>query len=633
MIKKFLLTSAALLSMTGAWAIDDIKHDGITYSVSSSNIENNAIKKTTKETEESGNKATITEKITWSGKVSNIYVVEPTDLGDATSITFGEWTETLPSTNMESESDPETYNYEIDVEKYKELAIKYTWTMPLLRYFNYQVNLQTYTLNAADLTDSKYDVLVAYPVITEHPLTHVQSTVYFCIENFVYRKNIGGFKENENIYRVETFNANLINSDITSLTIGSTVTGHTGDFRNAEGLTSITSKSSAYEVVNEDRSVFLYNAGKTVLLYTSASNKIIELPGSVTSIAEGALAHCQNLVIKASGITGNPVLEGTNNILHKNEAILNGYVVTGFINQTAFDAISFEEGQSYDFTGATIEGSIDASDKINAKNNLILFFAEGADVTADKNVVIGGTCSNLVLEDGVAYNNTIKKFEAEEITYNRTLGIDENEKGVWNATIVPFAINDVSQFDVAKLISADASGFTVQQQTSMIENTPYLIRSKADSNTKKAEKITSINITVPTYVYMSNAQNSYSVNGVEFTGVYNEFNAYEAGYRYYTYTSEGNFVFVRKNTLAVFSPFHAYIKVSENFFSTPSAASVRFIDQFEEVIDENGISTDIEVIENVNANNDVVYDLNGKKVANLSARKLYIQNGKKFIKK
>ncbi|MGM9712341.1 MAG: hypothetical protein ACI3YO_10080 [Prevotella sp.] len=261
-------------------------------------------------------------------------------------------------------------------------------------------------------------------------------------------------------------------------------------------------------------------------------------------------------------------------------------------------APSFEVTDEVPIVDATKASVTDATVTLTNPNGLI-YLASGSTASGN-NVVVDGTCANLVLTDGHPFKAT-KQFTAANASYNMTAVAG----GKFGTLMLPFAVTTLP----GKAYSLD-QGVTyggdiyATEVNAIAANSPVLVTATGAYTTTEA----SVAATADTYT-----------NG-ELTGTYKAMPAEE---NTFVLQKHGDYVafFMVKDTKPTVNPFRAYIKAQSG------AASKEFVNV---IFDGNttGISN---MDTDGNAANDIIYDLSGRRV-NKAHKGVYIINGKKIIK-
>lgn len=251
-----------------------------------------------------------------------------------------------------------------------------------------------------------------------------------------------------------------------------------------------------------------------------------------------------------------------------------------------------------DLTNAKVTGDV----AITATNpNGLVYTKTGNTITGiTDNVVVDGTCANLVLTDGHPFTAT-KSFTATNASYNMTAVAGDK----FGTLMLPFAVETLP----GKAYSLD-QGVTyggdiyATEVNAIAANKPVLVTAKGD--------YVASNVSV--------AATGATLENGELVGTYAAMTALEGTF---VLQKHGDYVafFMVKGTKPTVNPFRAYIKAQNG------AASKEFVN-----VIFDGNTTGISNVNNQgNAANDIIYDLSGRRVNN--ARKgVYIINGKKIVK-
>ena len=246
-------------------------------------------------------------------------------------------------------------------------------------------------------------------------------------------------------------------------------------------------------------------------------------------------------------------------------------------------------------------GLSNAEINTTANPNTIIYAKSGA-VSNSNNVVVDGTCANLVLTDGHPFTAT-KSFTATNASYNMTAVAG----GKFGTLMLPFTVSTKP----GKAYSLDAD-------------------INAIDGTIKGSEVTSINANIPVLV---TATGNYAGSNVDvavtsastlytngnLTGVYQETYAPVGSYVLQNHTATNGVAFyLVGNVQPKVKPFRAYIPA---LGSNSKAIKV--------ILD--GETTGISNVENQNTEGEVIYDLSGRKVTK-AGKGVYIVNGKKIIK-
>lgn len=292
----------------------------------------------------------------------------------------------------------------------------------------------------------------------------------------------------------------------------------------------------------------------------------------------------------------------------------NNFTLT-YYAQTAEEIV---DGVHYYYTSCdapefTLTDEVPVVDATNAKitnativrknPNGIVYLAEGSTADNGNNIVVNGTCANLVLTDGHPFTAT-KNFEATNATYEMTAIAASTDKS-FGTIMLPFAINSLP--NGAKAYSLEnnvvlGEDIHATEVYSIAANTPTIVTAKG---TYSANKV-AIAATKSTYE-----------NG-QLVGTYKAMEAIENSYVLQKHDDRVAFYLVN-NTKPTVKPFRAYIK--------PQSTNAK---QFIKVVFD-GEATGIKEITSDNTKAEI-FDLSGRRVAK-AQKGVYIINGKKVIKK
>lgn len=248
---------------------------------------------------------------------------------------------------------------------------------------------------------------------------------------------------------------------------------------------------------------------------------------------------------------------------------------------------------SIDVTGMTNVTAI----KLTSANPNCLFIANSGKLSNTKNVIVSGTCANLVLEDGHPFKAPAD-FTATAASYTTTINTDAQV----GTLCLPFAATVPGEVTAWTLTYTSGDKATAAPvATTIPANTPVLLNGSG-SKTFSGSGAVSASAT--------------NVSGA-LTGV---FAATEVPADNYVLQKQGEKIgFFKVTGAKTINPFRAYLTAST---SAPGLSII-----FPEDNDVTGIS---EIEKMRNAENVTIFDLQGRKVAQ-PAKGLYIVNGKKVI--
>lgn len=260
---------------------------------------------------------------------------------------------------------------------------------------------------------------------------------------------------------------------------------------------------------------------------------------------------------------------------------------------TLTDEVPVVDATNAKITNATI---------VRNNPNGIVYLAEGSTADNGNNIVVNGTCANLVLTDGHTFTAT-KNFEATKATYEMTAIAASTNKS-FGTIMLPFAINSLP--NGAKAYSLEnnvvwGEDIHATEVSSIAANTPTIVTAKG---TYAANKV-AIAATKSTYE-----------NG-QLVGTYKAMEAIENSYVLQKHDDRVAFYLVN-NTKPTVKPFRAYIK--------PQSTNAK---QFIKVVFDSE-ATGIKEITSDNTKAEI-FDLSGRRVTK-AQKGVYIINGKKVKK-
>ena len=261
---------------------------------------------------------------------------------------------------------------------------------------------------------------------------------------------------------------------------------------------------------------------------------------------------------------------------------------------TLTDEVPVVDATNAKITNATI---------VRNNPNGIVYLAEGSTADNGNNIVVNGTCANLMLTDGHPFTAT-KNFEATNATYEMTAIAASTDKS-FGTIMLPFAINSLP--NGAKAYSLEnnvvwGEDIHATEVSSIAANTPTIVTAKG---TYAANNVA-----------IAATESSYE-NG-QLVGTYKAMEAIENSYVLQKHDDRVAFYLVN-NTKPTVKPFRAYIK--------PQSTNAK---QFIKVVFD-GEATGIKEITSDNTKAEI-FDLSGRRVTK-AQKGVYIINGKKVIKK
>lgn len=402
-------------------------------------------------------------------------------------------------------------------------------------------------------------------------------------------------------------------TNVTSVTIPNTVTSiDDAVFAEATSVTTIALQAGSANFALDTKSTdgvdsyYLYhkngeNKDKLLTTCNSTAKRLLELPADF---------NVANKAIKGSNLTI------VSNDASKIAAYDAGYIYNAGVNAKLVASTSLD-----------LRNNCKVMENLNINNsvaNCLVFFSEtsaNGKTISGNNVVVDGTCANFVITDREPYNNTVRNFEATNVTYKRSLN-----QAVWSSVVLPCNFKNTN-LKVADLTAFDGNTFTytILSNQEMSSCVPYMIKNTGSNVTAISSELTGVN------VKMSDASVAKDpINGATFKGTFSVVNGNQTANNFYTYNSAGTFVYVAPSGTSKIMPFHSYIEVEG---ASSSAPSIRYIDEFTGTTEEIDNQTAIEAIEENATVKNNMFDLNGNRVAAPVKGQMYINNGKKFIVK
>jgi len=251
----------------------------------------------------------------------------------------------------------------------------------------------------------------------------------------------------------------------------------------------------------------------------------------------------------------------------------------------------------------------------NAPANMMIKVAKANEIANDKNVIADGKCASFVLTDKQNFAPQ-SNFVAQTVGYART-----NTQG-YNTVCLPFDVKasdfpETCTLYVFKETSKEVVRFTEASTEDVIAaGTPILV-SDETTETGDAAKW-QMNLSTDRNVVASVSGNA---DADQTTGLNGAFMKRSLGTGYYKLNSEGT-KFVTTTSSSTITPFRFYL-------NEPAESVKSFVVSF-----SDGTETTIdELLNDKDTNVEVTYDLNGRRVLNVTHPGIYIKGGKKvYIK-
>lgn len=270
------------------------------------------------------------------------------------------------------------------------------------------------------------------------------------------------------------------------------------------------------------------------------------------------------------------------------------------VTSIASDAFVGQSDITYvDLSGTSITGN--TIDRTEFPADAIILLPAGNTTAVDtKNVVIGGVCEDLLLDDGKNFEIP-SDFTAVKVAQKREYTADKN-----STVCLPYALDETQASALGTFYepTAIASGtVTMTSVTKTEANVPYMLKAKG---TKVSAEM--VEVKKPT--------GALAGTETRFVGTYSGTTlSHTDTKQYYCFTTDGTFIHVETDDVHV-KPFRAYIALD--------SALGRSLD-----IDFGDGTTGIKNLK-VGVEDNVYYDLQGRRVL-YPKKGIYIQNGKKVI--
>lgn len=468
--------------------------------------------------------------------------------------------------------------------------------------------------------------------------------------NSINASEIESFDYNDykKTYKVTTIPSNFIKSTTQSLTISKSVNNIADDaFINAMQLNEIIiNKNGNYKVSNGcllayDNVNYTYTL---LFVMPNCSSTTIDLDDDVVAMSPNALACVRGVTINSAVLPGKSDAKG--NVVNNTSPAsvqeatdkegVTYYKVAGNVNNSDLATIigTSNNAKYIDFSEATIAESLDLSEYNSNEYNTIYIFGELAqDITVTgNNVVIDGTCANFVLNESAQAFYSPITFKADNATVNRSFSSN------WSTICLPFTVSADACDNYATKFNCTTGQLHDYDD---IENTftfvitnqiPAYVATiiKGNGNLPTFEGVTVTKTPVNDDIVkvdnpMISANFVGTLTSVKLDRIDEEGDFYNYGF------INNNLTRLNGNTI---KGFRAYLEAPRSAWSDPASASARVVDfggNEIDVIDFQENSTDIEAISTTD-DIEVVYNMNGQRVENISAAGIYVVNGKKMIK-
>lgn len=387
-----------------------------------------------------------------------------------------------------------------------------------------------------------------------------------------------------------------------------TLTDGTYSFTMADA--NVTIAATFEEIPDEEVTVDLDESGSTATM-TINNNE-----ATLTGVTLSATAT----TITVSGT----VNDGTNDIPVKSIA---DNAFSSITDKTAIKAIDLS---ATSVTGIAVNRESGIFSGFGKETIIYLPSGEGNTAVGQKNVVIGGTCSDFEMEDGESYSiPESKSFTATSAAFKRTF--TANQK----CTVClpyPFTATGGTIYEFTGIVDNQVQMTAKTDGSTLSANTPYIFEPSSGSESISASSVT---------ISMSDApKTENTADKFNFVGTYESKVWSTAPSGIYGFAAEAGGgatagQFVRVGIGASIAPFRAYLEYTGDEAGKPS--TTRTISNLPEVLDivwisASGGTTGINGLDHQAADDAPMYNLSGQRV-DKSYKGIVIQNGKKMIKK
>lgn len=649
-MKKFLLTSCAILSAIGVQAqIVDFEYGGVDYEATLTSHRAVVVNDTTEEFGSTNETAVLAMDIHTITSNFNYYDASAVNVAkqpSATIATFEIYEAGTKSAYVGNTTTPQNY-YSVGTAEYTQFfedvkpellgdSIK-TYTelqsetgVTAYYYWEYDpAALSWRYVKATGIEDANLNRNGYYKRVVNGTIK-----IYFLIRQIGVAQRNATTTHRRDSCIVTKIEGVINNKTIQSITIGKDVNSI------EEGAFYKDPKLNNFTLETEDNFIYengiLYNSDQTAIIVASCDVQSQTIPATVSYIYESAFYNTKNAISITSmngALETNSGTQGDNvtfitpsaSLTITPDGVNGGYVVTGNVTQSNFDAIA-QTGTYFDFRGATIMENL----SIDNQTNTIYYFATTANVSGN-NVVNNGTCENFVLKDSYRTSKFYCPiaFNAINASYDREF--DE----YWSTMCIPFnadgsTIKNKLHCGELKSYNEDYALFTFLYSSSLTANTPYIVKTVNEGQT--------FSITA------SNVRVSVTKNDTVATGHAKFISNFtpQSLYSNNDYTYFG----IKKGTGTSGQPNSNMVKIEgakvnsfRSFLQAPTseisfAAKIRLVDSMDNEIEEIELpftTTSIEKVENAESE-EAIYNLNGQMQKEVK-RGLNIVNGKVVINK
>ena len=346
-----------------------------------------------------------------------------------------------------------------------------------------------------------------------------------------------------------------------------------------------------------------------------------------TMTIENNEAKLTGLTLSAAATTitvSGTVNDGTNNIPVKSIAD------DAFSNITDKSAIKAIDLSSTSVTNIAVNRESGIFKGFGKETIIYLPFGTGNTAESQKNVVIGGTCSDFEMGDGEAYSiPASKSFTATSASFKRTFTADQK-----CTVCLPyqFTATGGTFYEYTGIVDNQVQMTAKEANTTLSANTPYIFEPSSGATEILATNVT---VSMDDAPKTENATYKFNFVGTYESKVWNEAPSGIYGYAAEAVSGATAGQFVRVGSGASIAPFRAYLEYTGATGDEPS--TTRTINNLPEVLDivwipASGGTTGINGLDHQTADDAPMYNLSGQRV-DKNYKGIVIQNGKKMIKK
>lgn len=230
------------------------------------------------------------------------------------------------------------------------------------------------------------------------------------------------------------------------------------------------------------------------------------------------------------------------------------------------------------------------------------------------------TSENIILADANGFASPID-FTAASVTYNRNIVMDD---GMYSF-IVPFDIpaDQAAELGTFYQYSKHEEGKVYFDDITKIDNADGIVRANTAYFFEPAKDITSITVENPTFGTTGTMPDATNPSEPGLYGTYSQIDIPVGAYGYAMH--DGQSTFVKAGTGNLLRSFRAYLWLGSG---ASMAKALAFFGDYDDITGINNIETDTDL-----DMSKPIYTLSGQRIMTPKKGEIYIQNGKKVIKK